>query len=125
MGKLREMGLIFISHSSRDNAEAVAMRDWLATQGWKDVFLDLDPSAGLAPGQHWRDELRREGERCSAVVVLISPPWAASNGAPSSCSPRNWQGDLPVLIAPFGVTSVELTATYQFADISTPETNRT
>ena len=36
------MGLIFISHSSRDNAEAVAMRDWLAGQGWGDVFLDYD-----------------------------------------------------------------------------------
>ena len=74
------MGLIFISHSSRDNAEAVAMGDWLAKQGWGEVFLDLEPSA-LAPGQRWREELRKAGERCSAVVVLISPHWAASNGA--------------------------------------------
>ncbi len=74
----REMGLIFISHSSRDNAEALAMQDWLARQGWGEVFLDLDPATGLAPGQRWRDELRKAGERCSAVVVLISPHWAAS-----------------------------------------------
>ncbi|MDD3355178.1 hypothetical protein [Zoogloea sp.] len=51
------MSMIFISHSSRDNELAKAMRDWLGEQGWADVFLDLDPSAGLAPGQHWRDEL--------------------------------------------------------------------
>lgn len=53
------MSLIFISHSSRDNAEAVAMQDWLAKQGWGEVFLDLDPATGLAPGQRWRDELRK------------------------------------------------------------------
>ena len=44
------MGLIFISHSSRDNAAAVAMREWLATQGWGEVFLDLDPPPAWHPG---------------------------------------------------------------------------
>jgi hypothetical protein len=35
---------IFLSHSSTNNAEAVALRDWLAANGWKDeIFLDLDP----------------------------------------------------------------------------------
>jgi len=34
---------LFISHSSADNGEAVAIRDWLAAAGWDDVFLDLDP----------------------------------------------------------------------------------
>jgi hypothetical protein len=117
------MGLIFISHSSRDNAEAAAMRDWLATQGWGDVFLDLDPSAGLAPGQRWRDELRKAGERCSAVVVLISPHWAASKWCLTEFLFAAQLGKeiFPVLIAPCPLDDlpVELTATYQFADIST------
>jgi hypothetical protein len=25
------------------------MRDWLAAQGWDDVFLNLDPSVDVAP----------------------------------------------------------------------------
>jgi hypothetical protein len=32
---------IFLSHSSSNNAEAVAVRDWLAGNGWKgEIFLD-------------------------------------------------------------------------------------
>lgn len=37
---------IFISHSSTDNAEALALSDWMVAQGWDDLFLDIDPSAG-------------------------------------------------------------------------------
>ena len=42
---------IFISHSSTNNAEAVALRDWLAANGWEDeIFLDLESrSAVLQP----------------------------------------------------------------------------
>jgi len=118
------MSLIFISHSSYDNAAAEAMRDWLVTQGWGEVFLDLDPSAGLAPGQHWREELRKAGERCSAVVVLISPKWAASHWCVTEFLFAQQLGKeiFPVLIdaCPFGDLPIELTATYQCADISTP-----
>ena len=38
---------IFLSHSSANNAEAVAIRDWLASEGWNEVFLDLDPERGI------------------------------------------------------------------------------
>jgi len=34
-----------------NNAEAVGLRDWLAQQGWDDVFLDLDPERGIAAGE--------------------------------------------------------------------------
>ena len=37
------MGVIFISHSSKNNAEAVAVRDWLRAEGYGETFLDLDP----------------------------------------------------------------------------------
>ena len=36
---------IFLSHSSANNAEAVAIRKWLADEGWDDVYFDLDPKA--------------------------------------------------------------------------------
>jgi hypothetical protein len=50
------MARIFISHSSVNNAEAIALRDWLAGEGWDDVFSISTPnaassraSAGSAP----------------------------------------------------------------------------
>ena len=104
----RDMGQIFISHSSRDNADAVAMRDWLAMQGWEEVFLDFDPSGGLAPGQRWRDELRKAGERCSAVVVLISHHWATSKWCLTEFLFAAQLGKeiFPVLIAPCSLSEL-------------------
>ena len=72
------MGAIFISHSSRNSEEAVSVRDWLRAEGYAETFLDLDPEHGLAPGQRWEEELQKAGERCLAVVVLVSPDWCAS-----------------------------------------------
>lgn len=119
------MGRIFISHSSRDNAAATAMRDWLASEGWQDVFLDLDPTLGLAPGQRWREELRKAGEQCAAVIVLVSPEWAASKWCLTEFLFAAQLGKeiFPILIAPCPIEAlpVELIATYQFADISTSE----
>jgi hypothetical protein len=40
---------IFLSHSSHNDDYVVALRDWLAEQGWDDVFLDTDPKRGIAP----------------------------------------------------------------------------
>jgi hypothetical protein len=37
------MARVFLSHSSGNNAEAIAVRDWLIGHGWDDLFLDLDP----------------------------------------------------------------------------------
>ena len=42
------MSRIFLSHSSANNDQAVALYDWLQREGWKDeVFLDLDPIRGI------------------------------------------------------------------------------
>src|SRR5262245_13606653 len=38
----------FLSHSSANNNQAVALYDWLQREGWRDgVFLDLDPIRGI------------------------------------------------------------------------------
>jgi len=73
------MSRIFISHSSKDNRDAACLRDWLASNGWDDVFLDLDPILGLAPGEHWQNALKAAADRCEAVLFLISPNWLASH----------------------------------------------
>jgi WD40 repeat protein len=70
---------LFISHSSTNNAAAVALRDWLFEQGFEnEVFLDVDPDRGLAPGDRWQDALKAAADRCEAVLVLVSPAWLAS-----------------------------------------------
>jgi hypothetical protein len=72
------MSRIFVSHSSLNNAEAVGLCDWLATEGWDDVFLDLDPERGIAGGERWERALNDAASRCEAVLFLVSPAWLAS-----------------------------------------------
>jgi hypothetical protein len=69
---------LFISHSARNNSEAIALRDWLAEQGFDDVFLDIDPDRGLAPGECWQEALKAAADRCEAVLFLVSPAWLDS-----------------------------------------------
>ena len=45
-----------LSHSSADNRAAVALKRWLAAQRPElanEIFLDVDPTAGLQPGARW------------------------------------------------------------------------
>lgn len=73
------MSRIFLSHSSANNAETVALRDWLADQGWKDeIFVDFDPQSGIAAGERWERALNVAANRCEAVVFLVSKQWLAS-----------------------------------------------
>src|ERR1700757_4185596 len=72
------MSRIFISHSSLDNKAAESTRDWLVENGWSDIFLDLDPVRGLAPGERWQNALKLAADRCEAVLFLISPNWLSS-----------------------------------------------
>jgi len=71
------MARIFISHSSLDNFEAIAFRDWLVSEGWAadDVFLDLH---GIGAGARWKQALAKANERCEAVLFLVSPHSLAS-----------------------------------------------
>ena len=119
------MGVIFISHSSKNNAEAVAVRDWLRGEGYGETFLDLDPEHGLAPGQRWEEELQKAGERCLAVVVLVSPDWCASKWCFHEFKFAKALGKkiFPVLVqpTPWGELPLELTSQFQMANISSPE----
>ena len=72
------MSRLFISHSSANNAEAVAIRDWLVDAGWNEVFLDLDPDRGITAGERWERALNEAASRCEAVLFLISQDWLNS-----------------------------------------------
>ena len=80
-GFLQALGVsrIFLSHSSSDNAEAVALRDWLVDNGWKnEIFLDLDPQRGISAGERWERALNQAANRCEAVLFLVSKAWLDS-----------------------------------------------
>ena len=79
------MSRIFLSHSSADNAEAIAFRDWLRTQGWGDVFLDLDPRAGLKPASAGRMPCSVRPSRCEIGDL----PGLEGVGLPRSGAARN------------------------------------
>ena len=72
------MARIFLSHSSVDEREAVALNKWLTDNGWDDVFLDIDPQRGLVAGERWQEALRQAADRCEAVIFIVSPAWAKS-----------------------------------------------
>jgi formylglycine-generating enzyme required for sulfatase activity len=73
------MSRIFLSHSSTNNAEAVALRDWLEREGWRDeIFLDLDSQRGIAAGERWERALNQAANRCEVVLFLVSKAWLAS-----------------------------------------------
>ncbi|NNH68616.1 TIR domain-containing protein [Nocardia uniformis] len=75
------MTRIFLSHSSKDNAAAIALRQWLIEQDpglSEDIFLDLTRETGIPTGIRWKDALVRANERCEAVICLLSAHWQAS-----------------------------------------------
>jgi TIR domain len=73
------MSRIFLSHSSKDDFPAVAVRDWLSENGWDDVFLDLDPAQGIHPGERWERALHEQASHCEAVLFLVSASWLSSD----------------------------------------------
>src|SRR5687767_6037164 len=72
------MSRIFISHSHRNNAAALALGSWLEENGWSDYFLDIEDNRGIAPGERWMAALTGAVDRCEAVVFLVSPAWRDS-----------------------------------------------
>jgi tetratricopeptide (TPR) repeat protein len=72
---------LFISHSSKNDDWAIALKDWLVREGWSgadDIFLDLDPDRGISAGQRWAHALEDAATRCEAVLFLVSVEWLDS-----------------------------------------------
>src|SRR4029077_12514316 len=75
------MSRVFLSHSSRDSRQAVAVKAWLIEQerGLSDeIYLDVDPHTGIRPGARWKQALQQANARCEVVICLLSAHWEAS-----------------------------------------------
>ena len=76
------MSRVFLSHSSRDSRQAVAVKRWLIEHEpglAEEIFLDLDPQTGIRPGQRWKEALNQANSRCEAVICLLSEHWNRSH----------------------------------------------
>ena len=72
------MGLLFVSHSSEDDESAARVARRLEDAGFRALFLDFDPEAGIPAGRDWERELYRRLGQADAVVFLASPASARS-----------------------------------------------
>ena len=73
---------MFLSHSSRDSREAIAVKAWLVEQEpglAEDIYLDLDPHTGIRPGERWKAALQQANARCETVICLLSMHWLNSH----------------------------------------------
>src|SRR6516165_4358627 len=69
------MPVLFISHSSKDDAYADALATWLRANGFTDFFIDHQKIVG---GDKWPEALRASAGSCRVVVCLVTPNWLAS-----------------------------------------------
>jgi hypothetical protein len=69
---------VFISHSSKDEAQAAELMAWLTSNGFEQAFLDFDKHAGIAPGEDWERRLYRELERAQAMILILTSHWFES-----------------------------------------------
>ena len=70
---------LFISHSSKDDLAAEAMRIHLVERGWnrKEIFLDFSVE-GISAHEQWKASLAEANSGANALLCLASPDWLAS-----------------------------------------------
>ena len=117
------MPRIFLSHSSNDNNEATALRQWLIDQRPElvnEIFLDIAEDTGLAPGQRWKDALRQANQRCEAVICLVSHSWGISPECKTEYRTAETLGK-QILVARLEDTGdSDITAEWQRCDLFAP-----
>ena len=113
---------IFISHSSVNNAEALALRDWMVARGWDDLFLDIDPKRGIVAGERWLRALQVAGARAKAVVFLVSKAWLGSQYCKAEFyeATREERPLFGLLVddTPLGDVPTEMTAVWQLVNLT-------
>lgn len=112
---------IFLSHSSKNNEQVIALKAWLESQGWGagQIFLDLDD---LKIGDRWRDVLNAMGPDCEAVIVCLSDDWLRSPECTREFTQAQERGKLifPIFVAPVTTPIPRFITDLQIGDISAP-----
>jgi len=76
------MSRMFISHSSTNNAIALALGQWLESQGWSDYFLDVHADRGIAPGERWMEALSGAVDATMRCSPSFNRPGRLPNSVP-------------------------------------------
>jgi TIR domain len=124
------MSKLFLSHSSANNAQAVAIRDWLREEGWTDVFLDVDPDpeVGIPAGERWERALNQAASRCEAILFLVSQAWLDSRWCNNefNLARRLNKRLFGALIEDIPITKLptDLTGTWQIVDLASGRDHR-
>jgi formylglycine-generating enzyme required for sulfatase activity len=95
----RHMAVLFVSHSSKDDAEASALEAWLRANGFTDIFVDHHSIAG---GDGWRQALQAAAGTCRVVVCLVTENWLASKDCLAEYDASFYMGKrvIPLLLLP-------------------------
>ncbi|GJH18427.1 TIR domain-containing protein [Caballeronia novacaledonica] len=119
------MARLFISHSSADNAIALALASWLEANGSRDYFLDIDNDRGIAPGERWPATLTGALNRCEAVICILSPAWRKSEHCSYEFHAADGLGKRIFGVIVEGIhrsqLPVQMTAEWQVWDLTTPD----
>jgi WD40 repeat protein len=114
------MSRIFLSHSSRNSSEAIAVKRWLVEQEpglAEEIFLDLDRDAGIAPGERWKRALRQANERCEAVICLLSAQWESSSECLAEFRTAETLGKLILCARLEPLDNLGMTGEWQYCDL--------
>ena len=114
------MSRIFLSHSSRNSSEALALKRWLVEQEpglREEIFLDLDRDSGIAPGERWRRALRQANERCEAVICLLSAHWERSSECSAEFRTAETLGKLILCARLEPLDGLGITGEWQYCDL--------
>src|SRR5580700_2022932 len=71
----RHMRVLFVSHSSKDDAAATVLEAWLRANGFTDIFVDHHSIAG---GDAWAQALQAAAGTCRVILCLVTENWLAS-----------------------------------------------
>jgi formylglycine-generating enzyme required for sulfatase activity len=72
----QQMAVLFVSHSSKDDAAVTALEAWLRGRGFTDLFID---HSNIAGGEKWAQALRDASGACRVIICLVTEHWLASD----------------------------------------------
>src|SRR5829696_3837138 len=93
------MAVLFVSHSSQDDAIATSLEAWLRLSGFIDIFVDHH---SIAAGDAWRAALQKAAGTCRAVLCLVTSNWLASKDCLAEFDASFYMGKrvIPLLLLP-------------------------